>query len=297
MGGMFGPMGPMGPLGQGIWTAQSASALDAMMKGWAGDCSSAEANSNSQAKDSTASNDGTTSSAHAEAHSAAHAAHSAAHAAHAAHSAAQAAATNDFAAMNNAFSGMTMTGSEDYLKNVGNFVAAALDPLGIDVKIDIETPDGKQSTQTSSKTRNIEIIKEKAAEVSAEKKDEVKEPSSEKQVEVMDDDKEPEVSKNMTPTPSDDDEDWTVVKDSKEEEKAKTLYPSLAETSQGATASATPTATVVTAEHPDPRIQVALQAMMNMGFTNDGGWLTSLLEAKNGDIGKVLDILQPVKKN
>jgi len=295
--GMFGPMGPMGPLGQGIWTAQSASALDAMMKGWAGDCSSAEANSNSQAKDSTASNDGATPSGHAEAHSAAHAAQSAAHAAHAAHSAAQAAATNDFAAMNNAFSGMTMTGSEDYLKNVGNFVAAALDPLGIDVKIDIETPDGKQSTQTSSKTRNIEIIKEKAAEDSGEKKDEVKEPSSEKQVEVMQDDKEPEVSKNMTPTPSDDDEDWTVVKDSKEEEKTKTLYPSLAETSQGATASATPTAPVVTAEHPDPRIQVALQAMMNMGFTNDGGWLTSLLEAKNGDIGKVLDILQPVKKN
>merc|ERR1719300_1033362 len=97
--GMFGPMGPMGPLGQGIWTAQSASALDAMMKGWAGD-SSAEANSNPQAKDSTASNDGATSSAHAEAHSAAHAAHSAAHAAHGAHSAAQAAATNDFAAMN-----------------------------------------------------------------------------------------------------------------------------------------------------------------------------------------------------
>merc|ERR1712198_546162 len=99
----------MGPLGQGIWTAQSASALDAMMKGWAGDCSSTEANSNPQAKDSTASNDGATSSAHAEAHSAAHAAHS--------------------AAINNAFSGMTMTGSEDYLKNVGNFVAAALDPL------------------------------------------------------------------------------------------------------------------------------------------------------------------------
>merc|ERR1712145_40375 len=226
MGGMFGPMGPMGPLGQGIWTAQSASALDAMMKGWAGDCSSTEANSNPQAKDSTASNDGATPSDHAEAHSAAHAAHSAAHAAH---SAAKAAATNDFAAMNNAFSGMTMTGSEDYLKNVGNFVAAALDPLGIDVKIDIETPDGKQSTQTSSKTRNIEIIKEKAAEDSAEKKDE-----------VMEDDKESEVSKNMTPTPSDDDEDWTVVKDSKEEEKTKTLYPSLAETSQGATASAAP---------------------------------------------------------
>merc|ERR1712228_458404 len=274
-----------GPLGQNIWTAQSSAALDAMMKGWAGDSSATEANSNPQASNSEA-----TSSAHAGAHSAAHGS------AQAAHSAAHAAASNDFAAMNNAFSGMHMTGGEDYLKNVGNFVAAALDPLGIDVKIDIETPEGKQSTQVSSKTRTVEINKEKAEDDSSEKKDEVKEAAPEKQDEVMVDDKEPEVSKNMTPTPSDDDEDWTVVKDSKEEEKAKTLYPSLAETSQGATASATPTAPVVTAEHPDPRIQVALQAMMNMGFTNDGGWLTSLLEAKNGDIGKVLDILQPVKK-
>merc|ERR1712034_7178 len=89
-----------------------------------------------------------------------------------------------------------------------------------------------------------------------------------------------------------------------DEDKAQTLYPSLAETSQGAAAASTPataptttpTAPAVTAEHPDPRIQVALQAMMNMGFSNDGGWLTSLLEARNGDIGKVLDILQPVKK-
>jgi len=300
--GLFGPMGPMGPLGQNIWTAQSASALDAMMKGWAGDSSATEANSNPQASNSEA-----TSSAHAGAHSAAHAAAqaSAQAAAQAAHSAAHAAASNDFAAMNNAFSGMHMTGGEDYLKNVGNFVAAALDPLGIDVKIDIETPEGKQSTQMSSKTRTVEINKEKAEDDSSEKKDEVKEAAPEKQDEVMEDGKEPEVSKKMTPTPSDDDEDWTVVKDSKDEDKAQTLYPSLAETSQGAAAASTPataptttpTAPAVTAEHPDPRIQVALQAMMNMGFSNDGGWLTSLLEAKNGDIGKVLDILQPVKKN
>merc|ERR1712018_956367 len=44
-----------------------------------------------------------------------------------------------------------------------------------------------------------------------------------------------------------------------------------------------------------PKVQVALQAMENMGFNDQGGWLTTLLIKYDGDIGKVLDLLSPAK--
>ncbi|PSN41051.1 hypothetical protein C0J52_24827 [Blattella germanica] len=43
-------------------------------------------------------------------------------------------------------------------------------------------------------------------------------------------------------------------------------------------------------------IEESVEKMMSMGFSNDGGWLTQLLESKDGDISKALDVLQPVKK-
>merc|ERR1711902_199996 len=128
-GGLFGPFGNLhhGGMGMGQGGAWDTSALawadaaplnsafDAMMKGWTG---------------------------HAEQHAKAveeaikaHEAESKAH--EEAAKAASAEASTE--ALNAAFSGLGMTGSEDYLKNVGSYVAAALDPLGIDVKIDIET--------------------------------------------------------------------------------------------------------------------------------------------------------------
>ncbi|EGI63141.1 Sequestosome-1 [Acromyrmex echinatior] len=49
--------------------------------------------------------------------------------------------------------------------------------------------------------------------------------------------------------------------------------------------------------HPNPKIQNAVEAMMAMGFTNEGSWLTHLLVAQNGDIDKALDVIHPVRRH
>merc|ERR1712045_1098968 len=201
-----------------------------------------------------------------------------------------AAAASADEAINAAMGGLSMTGSEDYLKNVGSYVAAALDPLGIDVKIDIETPEGRKSCHVTRQSSSASTTQEAAADKEEEKKEadnKEKEEETKKAEEV-----EPEPTKKAA-TPSDDEEDWTVVSDKKDsddeavkasEEVTKdqgSLYPDLPKT-ETASAPAVEAAEVTQSQvtHPDPRIQVALQAMTNMGFSNEGGWLTSLLGAK-----------------
>lgn len=43
--------------------------------------------------------------------------------------------------------------------------------------------------------------------------------------------------------------------------------------------------------HPNPQIQFAVEYMMNMGFSNEDGSLTQLLETMNGNIAEVVDML------
>jgi len=294
--------------GVGAWAGP---AFDAMMRGWMGEQFTGTSTSTTTNSQTNGNQNQSAEAGHEEAHTAASEAakdaHEQAHAAaqEAAYAAASAAEAAEFAGA--AMSGMASPA--DYLQNVGNFVAAALDPLGIDVQVDIESPDG---------TRNP-----------------VKPSSSNLQRKSESD---------MSMTPSDDEDEWTVVSEKKSKEKTveipiqiigkekekEQLYPTLPEETSdeeknnsntmespaataepvavqsmttvfpGTTSVATPPVTEVAApavaSHPDPKIQVALQAMMNMGFSNEGGWLANLLEAKSGDVGKVLDILQPVKK-
>merc|ERR1719239_721748 len=80
---------------------------------------------------------------HQNAHAQAQASAANAHAS--AHSAAQAAAEDAHTAAH-AAARMPEGSGEEYLQRVGDFVAAALDPLGIDVQVDVETPGGQRTT-------------------------------------------------------------------------------------------------------------------------------------------------------
>jgi len=274
----------------------AAPAFEAMMKGWMGEGYESQQKQEQPAQQGAGDHEKAHDEAcgaakqeheqaHAEAESMARAAHEAAAAA--AHEAAAAAAMSAAAAA-------TAGSSSEYLQNVGNFVAAALDPLGIDVQVHVDTPSSSNEEDQNEKSMNSSSDDDDEWTVVSDKK-----------------------------KPNEDTIEIPIQKiNESEKEKEQKLYPSLQKETpqetiknpptevsmdvdnQGASGSSHGIETSaksadpkpVTAVHPDPKIQVALQAMMNMGFSNEGGWLSNLLEAKNGDIGKVLDILQPVKK-
>lgn len=47
-----------------------------------------------------------------------------------------------------------------------------------------------------------------------------------------------------------------------------------------------------TTKNLSPGVEHSLELMKRMGFQDEGGWLTNLLVAKQGDIGSVLDAIQ-----
>ena len=369
--------------------------FDAMMKGWTGEGQYPGANF------SNADHANMAKSAHDAAHQAAQAA--AASVAAASHATAGSnaafnAATGGFSNQNNPNNlsegqqtgpprsqsmDQMFQGNTEFLANVGNMVAAALDPFGINVQVDVETPNGQRTTcQTTSSTKttsseandeqkneshemegNVSVTKPEQSSVKgendSEKEEKIVTPITIQKEDSEDDEFEflsqsPEAKsptqlepkeinipiqieekldnnesnhENQRGEPSKNPPSKEAQQSSKDGVRnvpidtqnqlpkvlyaapnGGPLYPELPKnesspsmSTNGATAqivqeqdSVGPREVIGVAKHMDPKIQVALQAMLNMGFTNDGGWLTQLLEAKDGDIGKTLDVLQPV---
>merc|ERR1719430_3054590 len=167
--------------------------MEAMMRGWMGEQEPAgEQGANYAHQESQANAAAGHESAHSTAQSAAETAHQAAH------SAATAAAAQATKAAEEAFAaaGIPKSKSADYLQKVGAFVAAALDPLGGDVEVNVEIPTGERPTVKSPEKMEEDGEKEKDEETLKEKMD-VQE-------------------KKQSSVSNSDDEEWIMLTDKKD---------------------------------------------------------------------------------
>lgn len=162
---------------------------------------------------------------------------------------------------------------DNFLRRVGETVAAVLDPLGIDVEVDVKPCDKQQKPGANSEQKPKSPQTNDAQGVPP-----------------------PEKAAKSAPTIDSETGDWTYVDTNERipeginrEEQPKPSGPpisSLAEEMNKIDDAPL---------HPNPVIASALNQMLSMGFTNEGGWLTQLLEVKNGNMDSVLDVLHPVK--
>ncbi|KAM9062773.1 sequestosome-1 isoform 4-T4 [Sarcophilus harrisii] len=163
-----------------------------------------------------------------------------------------------------------------FLHNVGESVAAVLGPLGIDVDIDVEHG-GKRTKVTPScsqsySEKNSPQPSDCSSSQSQAQNSEMEMASLSEQMQKvvvkcsMQVDERPSSTQDQTEAgnSSGGDDDWTHL-------SSKEVDPST---------------------EADPRLIESLSQMLSMGFSDEGGWLTRLLQAKSFDIGAALDAIQ-----
>lgn len=176
----------------------------------------------------------------------------------------------------------------NFLREVGETVAAALGNLGIDVDVDVEHEGQREKVATPDK-KSKETAEAEPMDQNATGDQPAAQDTVPKEVETGQ-------------------QDWTLLGDAPMEQPrvvpivigtppptappppaapqppVPSIYP------MAPIASHVPTTSIT---HPDPHVNQSLNALLAMGFTNEGGWLTALVEQKNGDINSVLNALQP----
>lgn len=194
----------------------------------------------------------------------------------------------------------------NFLKNVGESVAAALSPLGIEVDIDVEHG-GKRSRLTpvspgspgaeercssqpgscSSDSSKPGEAMEGATQALAKQMNQITLQSGVQPEEQME---------------SGGDDDWTHLSSKEVDPSTGELQSLQMPESEGPSSldpsQEGPTGLKEAAVYPhlppeaDPRLIESLSQMLSMGFSDEGGWLTRLLQTKNYDIGAALDTIQ-----
>ncbi|XP_073505867.1 sequestosome-1 isoform X2 [Phyllobates terribilis] len=207
-----------------------------------------------------------------------------------------------------------------FLQNVGESVAAMLSPLGIDVDIDVEH--GGKRSKVSTPQPGSEARDSQPSSTSSTKHPQSDNCRSEEGAAPMDTDniakqmEDVHLDANTQPSneqgehsgsASGGDDDWTHVSPKEvdpstgELQSLHLLDTDVPSPLDPLRATHAPTGLREAALYPhlpaeaDPRLIETLSQMLSMGFTDEGGWLTRLLEAKQYDIGSALDTMQSVR--
>ncbi|XP_030001796.1 sequestosome-1 isoform X2 [Sphaeramia orbicularis] len=179
----------------------------------------------------------------------------------------------------------------EFLKNIGEGVAAMLSPLGIDVDIDVEH-EGQRTKVTPPTQSDGDVEMEGAEggggasqEGGAKEGPAVSRDSDEEWTDLSC--REVDPSTGELQSLQDQDQDQVQVQDQDRGPpsaqqgpsglREAALYPHLP-------------------QEANPRLVESLSQMLSMGFTDEGGWLTRLLQAKGFDIGAALDAIQYAKQ-
>merc|ERR1712062_724617 len=160
--------------------------------------------------------------------------------------------------------------------------------------------DGQEQPRKGDNQATEEQVsaQEKEAE-EKEKKDVEPEKEKEKEMETQDDTKEDsdfEVIPEVSPKPSiyptlPSEEQTRLWKTNPRQPENKDEN----ETAEDMDSNANTRAEDMKENEKEDKVEAALKTMQAMGFSDDGGWLSNLLRAKSGDVGKVLDTIQPFK--
>ncbi|XP_075066123.1 sequestosome-1 isoform X2 [Mixophyes fleayi] len=196
-----------------------------------------------------------------------------------------------------------------FLQNIGESVAAMLSPLGIDVDIDVEHG-GKRSKVTTPQPQDSQ------PNSSSSQNPQTNNGQSEENVDCMDTDhinkRMKDVSLNSSAQCDNEqsehsgsatggDDDWTHVSPKEVDPATGELQTDEPCPLDPSRPTHVPTGLREAALYPhlpaeaDPQLIESLSQMLSMGFTDEEGWLTRLLQAKQYDIGAALDTMQSVR--